>query len=204
MRELAAALAALLPGAGIGWADPRTTPPGDVPLGAIAARRAEYAAGRAAAAMAMQALGVPVRPVDMAPDRAPVWPAGIMGSITHARSLALAAVARDGAIGIDLELSGSVTPDLWDTLLSADERALAKAEPAFATVIFCAKEAVYKAQYPHTGLLFGFDRLEVTLTNGTFAARFTAPTGTIRQGAVWQGHYVLQSGHVLVAVHQRH
>ena len=201
MRDLAASLAAMLPGAGIGWADPLATPPGDLPLGAVAVRRAEFAAGRAAAMMAMQALGVPLARVGVAPDRAPIWPPGLTGSITHTRAVALAAVARVGALGIDVEQVGAVGPDLWDTVLNPAEQAVAKADPLRATIIFCAKEAVYKAQYPQTGLLFGFDRLEVTLQDGSFAARFTAKTGVIAKDTVWHGRYAGQAGHVLAAVH---
>ncbi len=201
MRELAAALAAMVPGAGIGWADPLTTAPGDVPAGAVATRRAEFAAGRAAAAMAMQALCVPVGVVPVGPDRAPVWPAGLVGSITHTRAVALSAVARGGSLGIDAELAGAVAPDVWDTVLNPAERALAQDDPAMATVIFCIKEAVYKAQYPLTGLLFGFDRLDVTLHGGAFAAQFTAATGPIAQGSVWAGRYGDAAGHIIAAVH---
>lgn len=201
MRELAAALAALLPGAGTGWADPVITRPGDMPPGAVAARRAEFAAGRAAAAMAMQGLGLTALPVATGPDRAPVWPAGVVGSITHTRAVALAAVARAGALGIDAERVGAVVPDLWDTVLTPVERALADVDPALATVIFCAKEAVYKAQYPITGQLFGFDRLEVTLHGDTFAARFSRATGPIAQGTLWAGRYADVAGHIIAAVH---
>jgi 4'-phosphopantetheinyl transferase EntD len=201
MRELAAALAAMLPGAQVGWADPVTTPPGDLPPGAVALRRAEFAAGRAAAAMAMAGLGLPVQAVPMGPDRAPVWPGGLVGSITHTRKAALAAVARSGALGIDAEQVGAVTPDLWDTVLHPSERGVVAQDAALATVIFCAKEAVYKAQYPVTGELFGFDRLEITLMETTFAARFTATTGPVAAGTLWHGAHAQSAGHVLAALH---
>ena len=73
--------------------------------------------------------------------------------------------------------------------------------PALATVIFCAKEAVYKAQYPATGLLFGFDRLHVTLGVGVFSARFLAATGPIAAGVVWTGRFAQVAGHVITAIH---
>ena len=201
MRELAAALAAMLPQAAVGWADPATTPPGDQPIGAVALRRAEFAAGRAAVVKAMGGLGLPVMAVPMGADRAPVWPAGITGSITHTRAVALAAVTRGGVLGIDAELEGAVAPDLWETILTRAERAVVAGDPALATVIFCAKEAVYKAQYPVTGALFGFDRLEVTLDEGAFAARFTAKTGPIVAGTVWYGQYANIAGHIIAAIH---
>jgi 4'-phosphopantetheinyl transferase EntD len=196
MRDLAAALTALLPGAGIGWADPRATPPGDLPKGAIAARRAEFAAGRAAAGQALVSLGISAE-VPMGHDRAPVWPDGIAGSITHTKTIALAVVAKGGQIGIDLEPEGAVTTDLWSDILLPEERTLAVENPALATRIFCAKEAVFKAQYPLTKLLFGFDRILITPRDHSFTARFMADTGPIPAGTLWSGHVIAAEGHLL-------
>jgi 4'-phosphopantetheinyl transferase EntD len=192
MRDLADALAALLPEAGIGWADPRLTPPGDLPTGAIETRRREFAAGRAAAAQAMARFGV-TAPVAMGDDRAPIWPDGLSGSITHTRSIALAVVLRAGPIGIDLEPEGAVSPDLAPEILLPDERA----DPALATAIFCAKEATFKAQYPLTKAMFGFDRIAIDITDNSFTARFTADTGPITAGTIWTGHLIRAEGHIL-------
>jgi 4'-phosphopantetheinyl transferase EntD len=192
MRELAAALAALMPEVGVGWADPCMTPPGHLPMGAIEARRREFAAGRAAAAQAMAMLGISAD-IPIGDDRAPVWPDGLSGSITHTRSIALAVLQRGGPIGIDLEPEGAVTPDLFSEILLPEERA----DPALATAIFCAKEATFKAQYPLTRLMFGFDRLAITITQTTFTARFTAETGPIPAGTIWPGHLIRARGHIL-------
>jgi 4'-phosphopantetheinyl transferase EntD len=200
MHRLAAALAAALPGAGIGWADPRATAPGNLPIGAIPARRTEFAAGRAAAAQALAALGITAG-VPMGDDRAPVWPAGIYGSITHTKTMALAAVTTAGAIGIDLEPEDAVAADLWTHVLRPEECAIARQNPALATRIFCAKEAVFKAQYPRTKLMFGFDRLLITLDGAGFAARFMADTGPIAAGHVWPGQLICAEGHILAVCH---
>lgn len=202
MRELAAALAAMLPQAGIGWADQETTAPADLPLGATPQRRAEFAAGRIAAMAGMQALGLPAAAVPMGADRAPLWPNGLTGSITHTRTVCLAAVARGGCIGIDLELENAVGPDLWDEILTLNERLAVEADPALATIIFCAKEAIYKAQYPATRQLFGFDRLQITLGTSDFTARFTAQTGPLAAGSLWTGRFSRCAGHVLAAIHR--
>ncbi|MGL4319901.1 MAG: 4'-phosphopantetheinyl transferase family protein, partial [Paracoccaceae bacterium] len=191
---------AALPGAGIGWADPRATAPGDLPIGAIPARRAEFAAGRAAAAQALAALGI-TADVPMGDDRAPIWPAGISGSITHTKTMAFAAVATAGAIGIDLEPEGAVAADLWTHVLRPEEREIVRQNPALATRIFCAKEAVFKAQYPLTKLMFGFERLLITLDGGGFAARFMADTGAIGAGHVWPGQLICADGHILAVCH---
>jgi 4'-phosphopantetheinyl transferase EntD len=192
MRELAQALAALLPEAGVGWADPRITPPGHLPMGAVEARRREFAAGRAAAAQAMATLGISAD-VPIGDDRAPVWPDGVSGSIAHTRSIALAVAQRTGPIGIDLEPEGAVTADLWSEILLPEERA----DSALATAIFCAKEATFKAQFPMTKQMFGFDRITITIAATTFTARFTADTGPIPAGTIWPGHLIRAQGHIL-------
>ena len=192
MRDLAAALAALLPEAGVGWANPLVTPPGALPVGAVETRRREFAAGRAAAAQAMAVLGEQGE-VGVGDDRAPIWPDGLSGSITHTRDIALAVVQRGGAIGIDLEPECSVTPDLWPEILLPGEMA----KPADATAIFCAKEAVFKAQYPLTRQMFGFDRIAIALDGQHFTARFVTETGAIAAGTQWPGHLIRLHGHIL-------
>src|SRR4051812_41020395 len=78
------------------------------PPKAVARRRAEFLAGRYAAAMALEALGCPSPwEVGRREDRAPSWPAGFVGSITHGGGLVAAALARSddcAGIGIDVEL----------------------------------------------------------------------------------------------------
>ena len=88
--DLAAALARVLPpGVAVAVEDPAASAEGmfDAEARAVAravpARRAEFAAGRRAAHRAMERLGVPAAPVAMGSDRAPVWPPGVIGSISH-------------------------------------------------------------------------------------------------------------------------
>lgn len=74
-------------------------------------------------------------------------------------------------------------------------------------MIFAAKEAAYKAQFPMTGMLFGFDALDVTfdVSAGSFAARFTQPVGDFAVGDCLPGRFVESAGHLVtgVAIGQR-
>lgn len=208
---LSAALRGMLPPqAAVGGADPAHAPPlwpGEA-IAAVPARLAEYAAGRAAARAAMAALGLPPQAVPMAADRAPVWPEGMVGSITHTGAIALCAIAHRAdlaAIGIDIEPAEAVDPGLWPILCRDEELQVLDALPpdlrlAAATRYFCAKEATYKAQYPLTGMLFDFHRLSVTFSGAEFTARFTAPTGIFAAGATIGGRVAQAGGHVLAAV----
>jgi enterobactin synthetase component D len=76
---------------------------------AVLERRAEYVAGRHCAARAVGAI-LPTFTGDIfpGPDRAPSWPAGVVGAITHAHGFASAAAAttsRVRGVGIDAERS---------------------------------------------------------------------------------------------------
>ncbi|WP_299774365.1 4'-phosphopantetheinyl transferase [uncultured Tateyamaria sp.] len=167
------------PSVGIGVADPKGLANGLDPVEAVATTRMidkrlrEFAAGRAAARRAMQAIDWPPMPVPMRPDRSPCWPAGVEGSISHCNSAAIAVVARSGtirALGVDMEEAEPLDTDLWDTVLTPDERDRTD-NGLTAKRIFCAKEAVYKAQFPITGQLLGFEDVVVTLKGTQFTAR---------------------------------
>lgn len=172
---------------------------------AVDKRRREFAAGRAAAHQAMRSLGLDPRPVLVSETRAPVWPAGLIGSITHTQSCAMAAVVPAGAldaIGIDVEEDTPLKPDLVPAICSARERDwLAEQENSgqMAKVIFSAKEAAYKCQYSLSGRYFGFDGMELEIdtarpAQGRFIARFTTDQGPFRKGATIEGAYIIGRG----------
>lgn len=133
----------------------------EVPLiaKAIPKRRHEFARGRAAARTALAALGVAPGPILVGAYREPLWPSGIVGSITHCAALAWAAVARDEqveALGIDVEPSTPLPGEVRERVLSSTEaEALAKAV-GMDTVGFGAKECIHKAIHPATGVWLDF------------------------------------------------
>ncbi|MDP5367552.1 MAG: 4'-phosphopantetheinyl transferase superfamily protein [Paracoccaceae bacterium] len=148
---------------------------------AVPGRRAEFTAGRAAARLAMQRLGLMPQAVPAAPDRSPIWPAGLTGSISHAAGFCAAVLAREAGqrLGLDIEDPAPLDTDLWPLVLTPDEIASLDLLPATARGlaakrIFGIKEAAYKAQFPLTGAVIGFQALQVTLTDGGAAARVAA------------------------------
>jgi 4'-phosphopantetheinyl transferase EntD len=126
---------------------------------AVAHRRAEFAAGRQAARAALRRLCGFTGPVPPGIDRAPVWPPGVVGSISHDEGLAVAAVALAidvRALGLDIDTVARFKPELEGPICTPDEvqrllsgRAPPERQRQLARV-FCIKEAVYKAQYPLT------------------------------------------------------
>ncbi|SDW24512.1 4'-phosphopantetheinyl transferase family protein [Roseicitreum antarcticum] len=178
--------------------------------GAVPARRHEFALGRGTARAAMQALGLRACAIPMADDRAPVWPEGIAGSISHGGGLCLSVVSADpglAAIGIDVDSAAALPDDLWEVVCDASERAWLASQPVhdqgrLAKLIFCAKEAAYKAQYPLTKRLFGFDgfHISVDLQAARFDARFTAGVAPFRSGEALSGRFHLADSHIICAV----
>lgn len=196
--------------------DPRRLPIATEPeemaavKGAVPRRLAEFHAGRAAARAAMVALGFPPRPIPMGPDRAPIWPEGLTGSISHSESACVAAVGLRGdwvSVGVDLEEATPLDPLLVaEVCTKAEQVWLGKQLPSerglMAKLIFSAKEAVYKAQYPLSGELFGFDALELRIDRElcTFEAVFQSPQGPIAAGAILTGSYAHAAGLLVTGV----
>jgi 4'-phosphopantetheinyl transferase EntD len=171
--------------------------PGDVTLldpseraslaNAVETRAGEFAAGRLCARRALAELGR-AEPIRAAPDRQPIWPRGVVGSITHTVGFAAAVVARDrdlAAIGLDTEIAGRVKHELWRKVCVAEEVAWLETlesdqQACAATLIFAAKEAFYKCQYPTTAQWLYFADARVTAEWGGASGSLTViPTRPI-------------------------
>jgi 4'-phosphopantetheinyl transferase EntD len=149
--------------------------------GAVAERRREFGTVRHCAREALRQIGVPAAPILPDADRAPRWPVGVVGSMTHCAGYRAAAVARSGdlrALGIDAEPHAALPDEALDLVLRDEERArlraLADASPDrhWDRIVFCAKEAVYKAWFPMTRRWLDFADVSATLNlDGTFVAR---------------------------------
>jgi len=136
---------------------------------AVPKRVAEFAAGRLCARSALARFGIASFALRAARDRQPLWPAGLVGSITHTQGFCAAVVgehARFVGLGLDTENACAVSPDLWPSICIAEELAWIASLPAeqrtrAATLVFAAKEAVYKCQYPTTSERLSFSDLRI-------------------------------------------
>ncbi|MEH0841717.1 4'-phosphopantetheinyl transferase superfamily protein [Micromonospora sp. CPCC 205711] len=146
---------------------------------AVETRRRDFTAGRVCARRALAALGVPTAPVVAAPDRSPVWPTGVVGTITHTRGYCAAAAARLAdvrSVGMDAERHRELSPGVRRLILRAEEEEQLSRLPAgtgWPVVVFSAKETVYKVWHPVVGSWLDFQDATVTLDPdaGTFTAR---------------------------------
>jgi 4'-phosphopantetheinyl transferase EntD len=178
---------------------------------AVPERRREFATVRRCAREALSRIGVPAVPILPDSARAPRWPAGVVGSMTHTPGYCAAAVARSGklrGLGIDAEPHAAISAGVLDVIADDEERArllsLAEAGPDvhWDRILFCAKEAVYKTWFPLTRRWLDFADVSMTLRpDGTFSARLLAPSpgvGGIDLSA-FSGRWAVGRGLVLAA-----
>jgi 4'-phosphopantetheinyl transferase EntD len=193
MTVMATLLSGVLPGGAQALAaaemytdPPELTPmPEEEPLIAksVAKRRNEFITVRYCAREALGALGVQPVPILKGEKGEPCWPDGIVGSLTHCEGYRGAAVARLGevrSVGIDAEPHDLLPNGVLDAISLPAERAELRAMPAglhWDRILFCAKEATYKAWFPVTRRWLGFEDAHITFdvdgtdTSGTFESQ---------------------------------
>ncbi len=190
----------------------------EIPLAApmVEKRRQEFMAGRAHARVALKALGVMPQAIPVGSSRAPIWPAGFVGSISHAGELvaAVAAPARLMAgIGVDLEPATPLADDLLERVCLPDELARLRHEaqqapdrgPAHAAkLIFSAKESVYKCIAPRLGIFLEFADLEILPDRHQqeFSTRGHGPTGNRIAPPALSGRFVEIGGYWMTVAWQ--
>lgn len=180
-------------------------------------RLREFALGRACARRALASLGLADAPVLRGPDRAPVWPDGVIGSITHCDGFCGVAVATRGAIlsvGLDAELAAPLSAGALRRICTPDDLAhLAELpgldalpglpHPGWGKLIFSAKESFYKCYFPltHTRLGFRDAQVRLDLERQRFEVRLIRPDAPDAAGRrVFAGRFALRAPHVFTAV----
>jgi 4'-phosphopantetheinyl transferase EntD len=149
---------------------------------AVEKRRREFTAGRTCARLALARLGWTDFPILAGPHREPLWPPGVVGAITHSLGYCAAAVARVTdvrSLGIDAERRGPLPAGVAELVCTEPERRWTAALPGdhWGTLVFSAKESVYKAWYPVAGRWLDYLDAELTVDpeRGCFEARILQP-----------------------------
>lgn len=167
-------------------------------------RLRSFAHGRYCARRALAGLGIGQVSIGVGESREPLWPPGIVGSITHSTDLAAAAVCRDDVLvglGIDCEQADRLDASVIKRVCRADE--LAALEKAgfgldHAAVLFSAKESVYKCIWPSVRRFVDF--LDVSITLYRDSQRFSAAAASEAIDADLlssvDGRWALDAGHV--------
>lgn len=166
-------------------------PPGLTPLPeeesligrAVAKRRNEFTTVRFCARQALAELGLPPVPILKGAKGEPCWPDGVVGSLTHCTGFRGAVVglrADVRSVGIDAEPHDVLPDGVLDAVSLPAERVELKALPSdlhWDRILFCAKEATYKAWFPLTHRWLGFEDAHITFeidasgTAGVFQSR---------------------------------
>jgi 4'-phosphopantetheinyl transferase EntD len=221
---VSALLAAVLPEgcAGLAFAERYDDPPGLTPLPdeeplivrSVPKRRNEFVTARYCARLALEQLGQPTVPILKGEKGEPCWPDGIVGSLTHTAGFRGAAVGRRTdvrSVGIDAEPHDVLPHGVLDAVSLPQERAELKALPDalhWDRILFCAKEATYKAWFPLTKRWLGFEDAHITFdvndagSVGSFVCRIlidpTAQSGPPL--TTLSGRWAVRNGLVLTAI----
>jgi 4'-phosphopantetheinyl transferase EntD len=182
---------------------------------AVAKRRAEFTTVRTCARIALGRLGLPPAPLLSGPRREPLWPAGVVGSITHCdgyRAVAVARASQLATIGIDAEPDEQLPAGILERVTLAAERAHLHdlpTGPHWDRLLFSAKESVYKAWFPLTRRWLGFDDAALLFSpspdpaSGAFTANLLVddlPTVAGRPLRTLHGRYAVTGGLLGTAV----
>jgi 4'-phosphopantetheinyl transferase EntD len=171
---------------------------------AVATRRAEFSTGRHCAREACRRIGRPCNLVGILPGRAPAWPQGVIGSITHCKGYVAAAVCRSEHarfLGIDAEPLEPLPEELIDLVAFGPERdwLLGSGDPLErGRLLFSIKEAVFKAWWPLHGSWLDF--YDVTVEIDAERCAFRAEIRRLTESDSLQGLFIIEHGLIATAV----
>ncbi|WP_405165822.1 4'-phosphopantetheinyl transferase superfamily protein [Nocardia sp. NBC_01499] len=185
---------------------------------AVEKRRRDFIGARHCARLALAELGEPPVAIGKGERGAPIWPRGIVGSLTHCdgyRAAALAHKMRFRSIGIDAEPHAALPEGVLDSVTLPPEREWLKTNDSalhLDRLVFCAKEATFKAWWPLTARWLGFEEAHITFEiqdssgdsgQGTFHSELLVP-GQTNDGGVpllsFDGRWLITDGFILTAI----
>jgi 4'-phosphopantetheinyl transferase EntD len=174
-------------------------------LGSVAPiRRREFSLGRSCARSALVHLGVAPVPILVGPQREPLWPPDIVGSITHCAGYCGAAVStrsRFIGIGVDAEPHNNLPKNVFFMIANDVERreleALTDQDICWDRLLFSIKESIYKAFFPITRRWSEFNDATVTIIPAT--AEFTARLSVEGHIHSISGRFLVAHGHVFTS-----
>ncbi|MGA4843337.1 4'-phosphopantetheinyl transferase family protein [Streptomyces sp. G45] len=180
---------------------------------AVPKRQREFTTVRHCARAALSRIGVPPAPIVRGDKGAPVWPDGVVGSMTHCTGYRGAVVARASevtSLGVDAEPAERLSdPGVLDLVSDETERAqlaaLAAEEPSvpWDRLLFSAKESVYKTWFPLARRWLGFEDAHLDIRrDGTFTAKILV-AGPVVAGSELtslSGTWLVRDGIVVTAI----
>jgi len=177
---------------------------------AVEKRRREYVTSRACARAALERIGIGPVSIPNGERGEPLWPGGVVGSITHCQGYRACAVARAGdvlSVGIDAEVHEPLPAGVLEEVAFGRELAMVADRGAgvcLDRLLFSAKESVYKAWFPLARRWLGFEDVELTIDvdGAAFCARLLV-SGPVVEGerlTEFRGRWCVDDGIVAAAV----
>ncbi len=175
-------------------------------------RKQEFTAGRMCARLALEELGFTNFPLLIGHDRNPLWPEGIIGSISHTELYCGVAVAKKKdyqSIGIDMELTDRLGKQLWPQIFTPREQSWIQNSPdhehvSWASLFFSAKECFYKYQFPLTNQWVGFEdaEIKVDVEEGKFNLFLLKDISSLGNiGSSYAGYYRYYDDHIITVIY---
>jgi 4'-phosphopantetheinyl transferase EntD len=176
-------------------------PPGLVPMPeeepliarSVAKRRNEFITVRHCARIALGELGFAPVPILKGDKGEPCWPDGVVGSLTHCAGYRGAVVGRGAAVrsvGVDAEPHDVLPDGVLGAISLPEERSELSALPGgvhWDRILFCAKEATYKAWFPLTKRWLGFEDAHITFDVDVDGSGGTFESAILIDGAALSG-----------------
>ena len=208
----------------LAYSEVYSDPPGLTPLPeeepliakSVAKRRNEFITVRHCARIALGQLGVAPVPILKGEKGEPCWPDGVVGSLTHCTGYRGAVVGRRTAVrsvGIDAEPHDVLPQGVLDAIALEEERHEIAALPQglhWDRILFCAKEATYKAWFPLTKRWLGFEDAHITFeidspgmgTAGVFVSKILIDPEALAGPPLTalRGRWSVERGLVLTAI----
>ncbi len=189
----------------------------DVLKKAAPKRQLHFLAGRTCAIHALALEGCPEEKLEIkiGSNRAPIWPEGFIGSITHHDGFASAVVAKRGTLrGIGLDAEAIMLPAFAKKI---SEHVASETElnhclqfvqgwpfEQLITLLFSAKESIYKCLSPLVGKSFGFYSVEIVsidLANQSFQAKLTEDLSShYVAGMMMSGRFEVMSNRIHTSI----
>jgi 4'-phosphopantetheinyl transferase EntD len=180
---------------------------------AVEKRRREFGTARMCARTALEKLGFPAAPIPTGKRGEPLWPTGVVGSITHCDGYRACAVARAeeiATVGIDAEPNASLPDGLIGDIARPEELPslryldLQRPEIHWDRLLFSAKESVYKAWFPLAERWLGFEDAVIAIdpSRGTFECRLLVAGPRLADGLLrgFFGRWIVCEGLIITAI----
>lgn len=161
-------------------------------------RKAEFVAGRHAARGALRGIGLPDTDILIGTHRQPLPPREAVLTISHDQRLAMAVAAPAEkwlGVGVDIADADDLAENLIATICGKSDLCNLQSGESIAErakLVFCLKEALFKAIFPQVGDWMDFSQSALSLDHGSasYQARFFGADGAeLSLQGQWHGRF---------------